>query len=148
MLAANLKAVMLRRGWTIKDVVAHGASRNVSLTNGTVGRVHAGTYTGMDKLVELAAALGYEPWQLLVPGFDPENPPQLGDPRAIEREIKRQVADQMALTRQKLVDLLPLSPDLDHPITDSPPPKPKVHKMSPGSKLPKAPPTPIPNKAK
>lgn len=50
----------------------------LGFTNGNASRVLKGeTSIGLDLLAAVAEAFKLEPWQLLTPGLDPENPPTL-----------------------------------------------------------------------
>ena len=50
-------------------------AKKSGLGNGTIGRLrNAQTGLTLDKLEKLARAFEVEPWQLLAPGFEPENP--------------------------------------------------------------------------
>ena len=48
------------------------------VTLATIGRIKAQkTSVGLEVIDQIAAAFGLSGWQLLVPGFDPHNPPVL-----------------------------------------------------------------------
>ncbi len=60
-----------------------GVSRLIDLgiPNGNAQRVLGGTTSiGLDSLADLATALSVQPWQLCVPGLDPERLPVLVEP--------------------------------------------------------------------
>lgn len=64
------------------------AASNKEVSNGTLGRVrNAENGTRLDTLDALAKTFDVEPWQLLVPGFDPEALPQLAH-ASLLREIR------------------------------------------------------------
>lgn len=69
-----------------------GAIRKVAeasggkLTNGTVGRIAAGTHTtDIDTLADLAEVFGLQPWQLLVEDLNPKVLPHLVDAEFLSR---------------------------------------------------------------
>lgn len=75
MLAANINALMAARPRldTVKKVHAAGGP-----STGTVDRIRrAEIGTSVDQLDQFAAVFELEPWQLLVPGLQPNNPPIL-----------------------------------------------------------------------
>lgn len=81
-LRANLTALLekeagraLPEGQTGVTALAKKAGKAVSWAQ----RLLDGTDTSMSKLEEVAEVFGLQAWQLLVPGFDPENPPGLSD---------------------------------------------------------------------
>ena len=45
------------------------------------------TSVGLDVIEQIAAAFQVEPWQLLVPGMSPSNPPVLREANSAEREL-------------------------------------------------------------
>lgn len=45
------------------------------------------TSVGLDVLEQIGQAFGVEPWQLLVPGMNPSNPPVLREINGAEREL-------------------------------------------------------------
>lgn len=47
------------------------------------------TSVGLEVIEKIAKHFGYEPWQLLVPGFDPEHAPTLQPLSAREAELYR-----------------------------------------------------------
>lgn len=51
-------------------------SRDAGIGPGTASRIKAGeTSVGLDVLVDIAEVFGLQPWQLLVDGMDPSDPP-------------------------------------------------------------------------
>jgi transcriptional regulator with XRE-family HTH domain len=84
-LAANLKLLMehhqeLR---TLKQLV-----KASGMTNGTLDRIRrAATSVGVDELKPLAEVFDLQPWQLLVEGLDPKDPPVLAQQSEREREL-------------------------------------------------------------
>ncbi|MGP1685379.1 MAG: hypothetical protein ACTS8S_23895 [Giesbergeria sp.] len=79
-LQKNLQALMAHHGISIKGIVSKGAEMGLTVTNGTVGRVHAGKGCNFDNLPGLAEVFELSPWQMLVPGLDPQNHPKLASP--------------------------------------------------------------------
>lgn len=76
-LAENLKALMEQSPHLDRLPKITEAS-NRALTNGTLDRIRrAESDTDLGKLELLAAVFGLEPWQMLVPGLDPQAPPSL-----------------------------------------------------------------------
>ena len=81
-LRANLKALLekeagraLPEGQNGITALAKRAGRATSWAQ----RLLDDTDTSMSKLEEVAEVFGLQPWQLLVPGFDPNTPPGLSD---------------------------------------------------------------------
>lgn len=81
-----------------------GAIRKVAeasggkLTNGTVGRIAAGSHTtDIDALADLAEVFGLQPWQLLVEDLNPRALPRLVDPLLLE-QIKELVGSAPVAT--------------------------------------------------
>lgn len=59
---------------------------------GTVGRIkEQKTSTGLEVLDKIANRFNLAPWQLLVPGFDPSNPPTLQPVSAKERALYEKI---------------------------------------------------------
>lgn len=84
-LSDNLKTLKAARPGldTIEKIVAHSGGQ---LTNGTVGRIHAGSHpTDVDTLQALAKVFGLKPWQLLVENLNPEALPQIADAAFVRR---------------------------------------------------------------
>lgn len=74
---ANVVALM-RCG---DDVSRAAVQRRTKLTPGTVQRLEEGqTNIGVDKLAKMAKAFNAEPWQLLIPGLDPDQMPEIAYP--------------------------------------------------------------------
>lgn len=64
------------------EAVGHKVGRS------TVQRIAKGeTPAELDNLEAIARAFDLEPWQLLVPGMDPSNPPVLQTPSHMERNL-------------------------------------------------------------
>ncbi|GAP37355.1 helix-turn-helix transcriptional regulator [Piscinibacter sakaiensis] len=62
-LAKNVNALVNTRTGTLEQLV-----KALGVSNGTLGRIrNAEVETGVDKLTEIAAYFGIEPWQLLAP---------------------------------------------------------------------------------
>lgn len=62
--------------------------KRTGMTNGTLDRIRrAAVSVGVDELQKLATAFDLQPWQLLVDGLDPNNPPVLAQQSAKEREL-------------------------------------------------------------
>lgn len=62
------------------------AASNGKLTNGTVGRIAAGSHTtDIDALADLAEVFGLQPWQLLVEGINPNALPVLASPELLSQ---------------------------------------------------------------
>lgn len=78
-LGENVTKVMKAKKLSQSNVAALAKQKASKIDQTTVGRIAKATMpTTVDTLDPLAVALGYEPWQLLVPDFDPANPPKLG----------------------------------------------------------------------
>ena len=65
----------------------HRVADKIKIPARTVGRIrNAETSCQIDTLAKLAKAFDIEPWQLLVPNYDPTNPPVRVQTRA-ERDL-------------------------------------------------------------
>ncbi|MBF8177683.1 hypothetical protein [Herminiimonas contaminans] len=74
LLAENLGKIFEARGITS----AAKAETELRVPKSTIDRAwHCRSMARLDTLGEVAAGLKMQPWQLLVPSFDVENPPQL-----------------------------------------------------------------------
>lgn len=63
-------------------------SRECDVGLGTSARIkRRQTSVGIDILAKIAERFDLQPWQLLVPGFDPDNPPTLVPVSAAERQL-------------------------------------------------------------
>lgn len=62
----------------------------VGVPKTTIGNIESGLFgTQIDTLVPIAGAIGVDVWQLLVPGFDPRDPPKLeGEPTFSRKPAK------------------------------------------------------------
>lgn len=83
-LAENVKALMAANSWRRHDIPAFylsGSKRGKRVSSRTIGYIRDGTgpSPSLDVVAAIAAASKppLMPWQLLVPGFDPRNPPHL-----------------------------------------------------------------------
>jgi transcriptional regulator with XRE-family HTH domain len=95
---------------TIEEVVAENLTRLRAFTGvsqerlagndmsqSTVGRILTGSVSaGIDTIEVLAARFGLKPWQLLVPGLDPTNPPKLADLSATEWSLINDYREKIA----------------------------------------------------
>lgn len=72
--AANAEALMVKHYGKV-NVSQLAAQEGLSV--GVAGRIKAGAVIQTNKLEALAVAFSLEPWQVLVPGLDPEAPPRL-----------------------------------------------------------------------
>lgn len=76
------------------------ASRHSKVPQRTIGRVMNGDVAPtVDTVYKLATAYGYEAWQLLVPGFDPDKPPKI----AIANGIEQQLIDKLRVVAEEVV---------------------------------------------
>lgn len=74
-LAANVRRLLDSRGGS---GAYSGRLMKLGLVNGNAQRLYDDTTdNGIELIAKMAAAAGFAPWQLLVPGFDPLHPPQL-----------------------------------------------------------------------
>lgn len=95
-LSTNLKALMRAQQTNPKKVAARIAS-----SKSTVERVTAGDVAcRLDTLAELADIFDLEPWQLLIPGLDPKNPPILRQ----EDDKLRALYRSLELAMQKIAE--------------------------------------------
>lgn len=80
--ATNLAAAMKHKRLSGGDI--HRLTEKAVATS-TVGRIVRGVNApDLDTVTALSRAVGYQPWQLLVPRFDPADPPFL--PRFTDEE--------------------------------------------------------------
>lgn len=75
-LGENVRALMQKRFGKI-NVTRLAQAPGMSV--GVAGRIKDGGVVQTNKLADAAAALGVEPWQLLVPGLDPDSLPRLAN---------------------------------------------------------------------
>lgn len=67
-------------------------AREAKIGPGTATRLkEQKTSVGLDTLDKLADCFGVHPWQLLVPGFDPKNPPAIETPQQHQQMYDRLV---------------------------------------------------------
>lgn len=94
---ANVRALMLKRYGT-EHLTAF--ARDTGIGVATVTRLkECKTSTGIDILEAIAREFRLLPWQLMVPGFDPEMPPLiLGDPAHQMRQLYDAVAAAARVT--------------------------------------------------
>lgn len=86
----NVQAVMTAKKVKQQQVAALAKQRGHKIDQTTVGRIaRAAIPTTVEKLEAVAAGLGIDPWQLLVPDLDPKNPPVFGEAALMsdEREL-------------------------------------------------------------
>ena len=82
-LAKNLKALMAHH-----ETNQTGLGKRSGLAQSTVGRILKEAHAAdVDTLEAVGKALGVTPWQLMVPGLDPANPPVLQNASPEEREF-------------------------------------------------------------
>lgn len=62
-------------------------AKKAKLKTGPISRVRNGKNVTLATLEAVAKGLGVQPWQLLVPGFQPENPPTLAVAGKREQEL-------------------------------------------------------------
>lgn len=105
-LRTNLKALMakaLREGNPdLGRQIRLGKKARVG--QATIGRILSdeGEDSGVETVAKLAGAFGLEPWQLMVPGMDPGNPPVLQPVTKAEKELYRRLkeaADEISKLR-------------------------------------------------
>lgn len=74
-------------------------ARETKCGPGTATRIkERKTSVGIDVLTKIASAFQLQPWQLLVPGFDPDHPPTLTPVTEEERALyERLLADAQRL---------------------------------------------------
>ena len=81
----NVQALM-QKGFGRINI--QGFARKCKIGNGTVQRIQGQTTSvGLEVLDKIAEAHELAAWQLLVPGFDPDNPPTLQPVSKREREL-------------------------------------------------------------
>jgi transcriptional regulator with XRE-family HTH domain len=85
----NIEALMQHR---YKEHNLSRLAEDCGFAQSTASRIKAQkTATGLDKLDMIARAFGLATWQLLVPGFDPNNPPTLQPVSQKERELYEKI---------------------------------------------------------
>lgn len=88
-LAGNLRRIIEQSGLSAR---AWALSKQLEPRN--IHRIIAGTQSPtLDLLGAIGAAVEMDPWQLLVPGVDPSNPPVVTMTKA-EREFYRKVREE------------------------------------------------------
>ena len=101
--AANVTKALEARGKTCASLVAYrtaGRKGGARIAKRTIQYLAQGDGPSptFDTLKGVAHALGFDPWQLLVPGFDPFAPPLL---QITEQE--RRLREDFALLRNQLI---------------------------------------------
>jgi transcriptional regulator with XRE-family HTH domain len=82
---SNVQALMHK---DFGKINLQGFAKKCGVGNGTVQRIQGqSTSVGLEVLDKIAEAHELAAWQLLVPGFDPENPPTLQPVSKREREL-------------------------------------------------------------
>jgi hypothetical protein len=95
----NLVALMCKH-WGGENLTR--LAREAECGPGTASRIKAQeTSVGIDVLTKLAGPFDLQPWQLLVPGLDPEHPPTL---KPVTDE-ERQLFERLLADTQRLRDL-------------------------------------------
>lgn len=85
----NVRALMLHH-YQREDLTR--LARECAFAQSTASRIKAGTHaTGIDKLDAIARRFHLATWQLLVPGFDPKNPPALQPVSEKERKLYERI---------------------------------------------------------
>ena len=98
-LAQNVKALMAHREGPTTQGELH---RRSGVAQATIGRVLKGDQTArVETVAMIARAYSLEPWQLLVPGMDPSNPPTI---RAASKE-EQALYDRLKQAAQDLAKL-------------------------------------------
>lgn len=83
-------------------------SRDCGIGLGTSARIKKQqTSVGIDILHQIASRFGLAPWQLLVPGFDPENPPTLQPVSSQERMLYERIMSAAKLIAQESTSATP-----------------------------------------
>lgn len=95
-LAANLKALMAEHTNLSTLIQVEQATEQCGLKIGksTVGRLlKCETPVNLDYVEVLARIFHLDPWQLIVPGLDPKNPPTLRSVSASEEQLYARLRD-------------------------------------------------------
>lgn len=100
-IAANVRALMKAKGWkrhTIEAYYSVGIKAGERVSPRTIGHIRRGSEDrdapgpSIDAVAAIAAAADLELWQLLVPGFDPNDPPKLAltaHERSLHEQLKK-----------------------------------------------------------
>lgn len=99
--ASRVKAL---RGNTAQTKIVDAALvKGFKIDQKTISRIERGEMSPtLDSLEALAAGLGYSPWELLTPNFDPKNRPVLKEATEAERKLWEKIhesAKELGLTR-------------------------------------------------
>jgi hypothetical protein len=85
----NVRALMVHH-YEREDLTR--LARECDFAQSTASRIKAGKHaTGIDKLDAIARRFHLATWQLLVPGFDPKNPPALQPVSEKERKLYERI---------------------------------------------------------
>lgn len=89
-LAENVRALMDERGLKQTGVAKNATRAGKPIDQRTVGRVLAGEFPAQVTTLDgLAAGIGVEPWQLLVPNLDPKSLPKPVVPDLTEEQLSQ-----------------------------------------------------------
>ena len=102
----NLRAVMLKE-WGEENL--NRLARSCKIGAGTAARIkEQKTSVGLETLEKIADHFHLAPWQLLVPGLDPENPPVIHQSTGLERKLY----DRIMLAAKEIATEEPAARDL------------------------------------
>jgi hypothetical protein len=99
----NVRSLMLHH-YKREDLTR--LAKDCDFAQSTASRIKAGKHaTGIDKLDAIARRFSLATWQLLVPGFDPKNPPALQPVSEKERKLYERI---MTSVKEIASDSLPV----------------------------------------
>lgn len=97
-LALNLKALLADRHGPSSEMEL---ARRSKVAQATIGRIkREEVAASIETLAAIATAYGLEPWQLLIAGMDPSNPPVIQPLSKAERALYDGLKAAMAAAKQ------------------------------------------------
>ena len=92
--AENVKKARLSNKQTQPAVSEAALAKGKKLDQGTISRIERRALSPtVDVLEAVAAGLGINPWELLLPNFDPKNRPVLKEATEAERVLWKKIQD-------------------------------------------------------
>lgn len=101
---------------TRKDISRLDLSKQMGVADGTLGRIKYGTGNPNAETIEqIAYFFRFEPWQLLVKGFDPKKPPLLLVDAKVPTRVNKGLVNPSSTNNASEDELLNLFRQLDEP---------------------------------